>query len=412
MSTGTTPIYSGAVNRLLAPDAGSNYASHIAAHGSLRRIQRRDPRLLAELAASGIAGRGGAWFPTAAKLAAVADHRRTVVVANGTEGEPASRKDVVLLAHNPHLVLDGLTIAARLVGAREATIAVTDARVVRTLDRAIAERPRHEQPRLVVVPDRFISGEESALLNAISGGAGLPTGRRPFADGVLVQNVETLAHLALVARYGAAWFRSAGTDAEPGTALATVTGVVATPSVVEFELGSTLGDLFERCGGLLEPVDAVLIGGYFGYWLRADPDLELTNAALRARGASLGARVIVAFPRSACGLAEVARVVRYLAGESAGQCGPCVFGLPALADALQGVVEGRSIDKVLHRIGRLRAQIAGRGACAHPDGALTFVTSGLEIFAGEIEHHRRGLCTAASRPPVLRTPNPNRRRQM
>jgi NADH:ubiquinone oxidoreductase subunit F (NADH-binding) len=377
----------------------------------LPRIQRRDQRLLAEFAASGITGRGGAWFPTATKLAAVADKRRTGVVANGTEGEPASRKDVVLLAHNPHLVLDGLTIAAGLVGAREATIAVTEGRVVRALEGAIAERPRQEQPRLVVVPGRFIAGEETALLSAASGGAGLPTGRRPFADGVLVQNVETLAHLALVARYGADWFRSAGTDAEPGTALATVAGVVASPGVVEFELGSTLGGLFERCGGLLEPVDAVLIGGYFGCWLRAEPELELTNEALRARGASLGARVIVAFPRSACGLAEVARVVQYLANESAGQCGPCVFGLPALADALQAVVEGRGVEKVLQRIGRLGAQIAGRGGCAHPDGALTFVRSGLEVFAGEIERHRRGSCTAARRPPVLRTPNPNGRRQ-
>ena len=247
-------------------------------------------------------------------------------------------------------------------------------------------------------------------MNAIVGRAAKPTGRRPFADGILVQNVETLAHLALVARNGAEWFRAAGTESEPGTALATVLGAVANPGVIEFELGATLGELAERCGGLTEPVDAVLIGGYFGRWLAADPRLVLTNEALLVRGGALGARAVVLLPRSACGLSEVARVARHLAGESAGQCGPCVFGLPALADALDALVAGRDVEATLDRIPRLRAQIARRGACAHPDGTLGFVASGLELFAGEVERHRRGSCSATSDLRVLPLPTGKRPR--
>ncbi len=333
------PTYSSAtIGRLLS--RSPDYRAHVAAHGPLPEVSRRDPLLLAEIASSGLTGRGGGGFPTATKLATVAGKRRTAVIANGTEGEPASQKDAVLLTHSPHLVLDGLLVAAGLVGARTTTIAVTDAAAARALMRAINERPERERPQLARVEERFIAGEESALVSAVNGGGGLPTGRRPFAEGILVQNVETLAHLGLIARYGARWFRSAGTQAEPGTALATVTGAVAFPGVVEFEFGTTLGALFEQCGGVREPVEAVLIGGYFGRWLPADLGLELSSAALQARGGSLGAGVVVALPGSACGLVESARIVRYLAGESAGQCGPCVFGLAALADAVDELVDG------------------------------------------------------------------------
>jgi NADH:ubiquinone oxidoreductase subunit F (NADH-binding) len=398
--------------RLLPFDDARDYRAHLAANGPLPRVRRRDTALLAELEASGLTGRGGAGFPTATKIRTVAAKWRTSVVANGSEAEPASAKDAVLLARNPHLVLDGLVVAAALVGARETTIAVSEkaAAAIDALKRAIAERPASERPRLALVPHRFVTGEESALVSAVAGRAAKPTGRRPFADGILVQNVETLAHLALIVRHGARWFRAAGTKSEPGTALATVLGAVARPGVIEFELGARIGDLTDRCGGLTEPVDAVLIGGYFGRWLPADPELELTSNALRARGGSLGARAIVLLPRSACGLSEVARVTRYMAGESAGQCGPCIFGLSTLADTLDALVAGRDVDAARDRIPRLEAQIARRGACAHPDGTLGFVASGLELFAREVDFHRVGSCSAPGHRHVLPLPERNEKR--
>lgn len=411
MTTLVTPRYPKTADRLLRSTRDLGYLAHIESYGPVPPARRRDAGLLAEIAESGLTGRGGAAFPTATKLAAVAERRRTAVVANGTEGEPASEKDSVLLTCNPHLVIDGLAVAAGLVGAREMTIAVAEGTpAARALPYAIAERPERERPRLVLVADRFVSGEESALVSAVGGGVGLPTGRRPFSEGILVQNVETLANLGLIARYGAAWFRNVGTEAEPGTALATVSGAVANSGVIEFEFGARLGDLFDRCGGLLEPVDAVLIGGYFGRWLPADPDLELTSQALKAQGGSLGARAIVPLPRSVCGLAEAANVVSYLARQSAGQCGPCVFGLPALSEALGALRDGRHSDEARRRIRLLDRQIARRGACHHPDGTLGFVRSALDVFAHEVELHRRGACSATTREPVLPTPDPEGRR--
>ena len=358
--------------------------------------------LLAEVEASGLRGRGGAGFPTAVKLATVARAGNAVVVANGTEGEPASWKDKVLLSSNPQLVVDGALVAAQLVRSREVIFAVgrMHTAVRRELERALSERDEDVDVYLESVPDRFVAGEESALVNWLNGHDARPTIHRPFQKGfdgrpTLVQNVETLANLGLLARYGARWFREAGTDDEPGTVLVTVHGAVRKPGVVEVELGTPIRDVLQRFGGLTALPQALLIGGYFGTWVRAHDviDLPLTNAALATVGASLGARTIVVLPQDACGLDESVRVARYLAQESAEQCGPCVFGLPALADALERL----DVD----RLRRLAPQVSGRGACAHPTGATRFVASAANVFADEIERHRSGRCSGRGHLPVL-----------
>jgi NADH:ubiquinone oxidoreductase subunit F (NADH-binding) len=384
-----------------------SWARHRERYGPLRLDGRG---LVAEVERSGLTGRGGAAFPTAVKLAAVAKGRKPVVVANGTEGEPASGKDAVLMAFNPHLVIDGVLTALAAVGGSEAYLAVSERshRARAALEGALAERRREaEQIRVVETPARFVAGEESALVNLVSGGDAKPTFRppRPFERGVggrptLVQNVETLANLALIARFGADWFRTAGTHSEPGTVLVTASGCLARPGVIEVEPGTPLRALAERCGGLTAEPQAVLVGGYFGTWLGADAlDLPLLGSS-----APLGARAIVVLPREACGLGETARVARYLAGESAGQCGPCVFGLPAVADALESIAAARrGAAGALDRQPRLAAQIARRGACAHPDGALRFVESALRVFDREIQLHLSGRCSATHREPVLPT---------
>ena len=373
-------------------------------HGPLPRVRnpRDRARLLAEVEASGLTGRGGAGFPTAVKLAAVARGRSPVVVANGTEGEPASWKDKVLLASNPHLVVDGAVVAAQLVGARELvfTVGRSHGGVRKQLERALHERDDDLDVYVESVPDRFVAGEERALVGWLNGREAKPTMDRPFERGfggrpTLVQNVETLANLGLVARYGAAWYRRRGTKDEPGTVLVTVHGAVKQPGVVEVELGTPIRDVLQRFGGLTALPHALLVGGYFGTWVRAHDaiDLPLTNAALAQLGASLGARAIVVLPQDACGLLESVRVARYLAAESAGQCGPCVFGLPAMADALERL----DVD----RLRRLAPQVSGRGACAHPTGATRFVASAARVFADEIERHRAGRCCGPKHPPVL-----------
>jgi NADH:ubiquinone oxidoreductase subunit F (NADH-binding) len=392
---------------------------HLDRHGELPPFGRADPRGLIELVeAAGLTGRGGAGFPTARKLRAVAAGGRSVVVANGAEGEPASAKDRVLLRRVPNLVLDGVAVASAAVGAEEALVAVGagSARELAAVEEALAERARYRLDRIPVrvvpVPDRFVAGEETALVNALNGGPAKPTFTppRPFERGVrglptLVQNVETLACLALIARFGPRWFRALGTPEEPGTALVTLDGAVARPGVYEIPLGLGLEQLVAWAGGPSAPLQAFLIGGYFGVWVKAADALrlELGEQSLRTAGASLGARTVLALPETSCGITETARVARYLADESAGQCGPCVHGLGAVAGAVERLArrKGRAPDG--ERIERWARQIAGRGACRHPDGAVRLVRSALHVFERELDVHFRGRCTGDGRP-FLRVP--------
>ena len=397
-------------------DTPTSWAEHEERYGRLPELAGHSRSLIAAIEHGGLRGRGGAGFPTAVKARAVSLRRSPIVVANGTEGEPASAKDKVLLRTNPHLVIDGVVAAMAAVGARQAIVAVSQgAHASRAaLDVALVERPSAARAiRVAAVPERFVAGEESALVHWLNGGDAKPTltPPRPFEQGVrgrptLVQNVETLANIGLIARYGADWFREAGTSEEPGSVLVTIGGAVRRPGVIEVELGTPLRQLIELAGGLTAPPRAVLVGGYFGTWIAAAGTLDtpLSERALRPLGASLGARAIVVLPSSACGVLESARVARYLAGESAGQCGPCVFGLPAVADAMEAIASGSAgAAAALERLPRLKAQIAHRGACAHPDGALRFVDSALAVFSEEIAHHVAGHCTGSQTEPVLPT---------
>lgn len=413
------------VPRLLAGirrDRPLSLAEHLAQHGALQAPRAASLSDLVE--ASGLQGRGGAAFPVAQKLAAVrAQPGRPVVVVNATEGEPLSGKDKVLLRHVPHLVLDGGVALAVEVGTNDVVIAVsrTAQAEKNVLDAAIAERrarrvDRRVDVRIATVPEGFVAGEETALVHYLNGGPPVPTmvPPRPFEHGVdgrptLVQNVETVAHLALIAHYGAAWFRRLGTGEEPGTALFTVSGAVRRPGVHEAELGIPLRELVELSGGVTEAPQAFLVGGYFGTWFTAADarTLTLDDACLGARGGGLGARAIAVLPEDACGLAETARVARFLADESAGQCGPCVHGLAAIAATLERATELGGGDE-RDRLRRSCTQVPGRGACRHPDGAVRFVASAMAAFAEEFEAHcAHRRCT---RRGARVLPIPSRRR--
>ena len=389
---------------------GTDLSAHLDHYGALP-YTGGPRRLIPELRAAGLTGRGGAAFPVSRKLEAVAGAAgRAVVVANGAEGEPASDKDKTLLRSAPHLVLDGLQLAAEAVRATTAVLYVGGDPLTRQqLTSLVAMRAARGidrlDVRLVVAPPRFLAGQESALASVVSGGAALPrfTPPRVFERGVngqptLVQNVETLAHLALIARYGADWFRQAGPPEEPGTMLCTVHRVDGSMAVTEVPIGTPLAELIG-----LRASQAVLIGGYHGAWIPAGQaaGLALRNASLRPLGASVGAGILAALPRDRCGLVETARVARYLALESAGQCGPCLSGLPRIAAGLLEVAGPRPRQAVLADLSRWAGLVAGRGACHHPDGTVRFVGSALRTFAAEIALHRRGTCSATSCAPFL-----------
>ncbi len=342
-----------------------------------------------------LSGRGGAHFPVAAKWRAVRSAAGTpVVVGNGAEGEPLSRKDAALLEFRPHLVLDGLAVAALALGADDALLWLhEDAHAVRSaITRALAERPRDEIPIQVRLgPARYLSGESSAVVRALSGGPALPSFRlRPTAvsgvDGrpTLVQNVETLARVALTAR---------GLDAS-SSVLLTVTRA-SEHIVAEIDSATTFRAAIGECLGPLVP-EAVLLGGYGGRWVRWPElaGLPVAEARLRRHGLSLGAGVLLPVPPGTCGLAVTAGIAGYLADSGARQCGPCLFGLPALAEAMTALARGRASARDLRRLDRYCAELTGRGACHHPDGAVTMVASALSTFADDVAAHRRGGCLA------------------
>jgi NADH:ubiquinone oxidoreductase subunit F (NADH-binding) len=397
------------------PAASARLADHLARHGSLPAFGESSAgreAMANEVARSGLLGHGGAAFPTAAKLKAVMSQaRQPVVIANGTEGEPASQKDRALLSRAPHLVLDGASVAAGVVGASEVILVVhRDVRMA--VEVAVGERRRYQIDqvplRVMTAADGFVAGEASAVVNWVARGTPVPLAKPPrlaerglAGRPTLVQNVETLAHLALIARHGAAWYRSLGTPEEPGSMLVSLVGAVTRPGVLEVEIGTPLARVLDAAGGPTGRLQAFLVGGYFGTWLTAGPCLARPFSA-RGLGASLGAGLLIALPEGVCGVVESARLARYLASESAGQCGPCKFGLPAIAGELTKLADGMLPNT--RDLERWLVEIEGRGACSHPDGAARQIASALQVFAEEVGEHLRGWCTAKTAGSVLAIP--------
>jgi NADH:ubiquinone oxidoreductase subunit F (NADH-binding) len=412
--------------RLLPPggDDGrsASLAGHLGTHGPLSVPAGDDPKwraaMVRAVGESGLAGRGGAGFPTAAKWGASIKARRSMVVVNAMEGEPASAKDRVLIHHAPHLVVEGAAVLAAITGASDTVICVADHRGtdIGPLVAAIGDLGGSLGGRSISIerpPAGYVNGEESALVGWLRANRALPAWRPdksvPLEIGrrsVLVHNTETVAQLALIARHGPSWYRQSGTVEAPGSTLVTVTGAVPAPGVFEVGLGTSLSDILSRAGAGTS-FSAVLLGGYGGAWIDGSRlEIPLAPGPLAALGASVGAGVIVALPRGSCGVAETARVARYMAAENAGQCGPCVNGLPALAGAMELLAAGRSAGAV-DEIERLSTAIDGRGACRHPDGVVRLVRSAMRVFAPDVADHTAGRpCAGHARRSVLTFPHP------
>ncbi len=359
---------------------------------------------------SGLTGRGGGRFPAGRKLRTVARQRgRAVVVANAMESEPASRKDETLLALSPHLVLDGAVLSAVAVSATTVHLCLPRSRQqqARRLVHEIGERRRAGidpvEVRVHLLPHHFVSSEETALVNWLNGGDARPrpTPPRPFEKGVgkrptFIGNVETLAHVALIARYGPDWFREYGSPQAPGTMLVTLSGAVRAPGVYEVPMGTPAGHALNTAGGPARRISAVLAGGFFGSWLPVPLDPEVPAP---------GAGVLMALPEDACGLAETAAALAYLGAQSAQQCGPCMFGLPSVAEDFAELAWARPEAALLERLNRRLGLLPGRGACRHPDGAARLAASALQVFGDDVHRHLRyGPCFGSQQPLVLSVP--------
>ena len=384
-----------------------SYGAHQQRFGLLPAAAARS--LIGRLEASNLAGRGGAGFPVGRKWRAVAElaNRKGVLLANGAEGEPLSLKDRTIMAARPHLVIDGAVLAADAVGADDIIfyVGAEHQAAEAAMRYALTERSAdlRGRARLIQAPRGYVAGEESAAVHFVNAGDARPTitPPRPFERGVggrptLVQNVESLAAAALVAR---------GDDA--GTSLATLSGAVRRTGVMEIGLDATLAEVAASGGGLVRPVQAVLLGGYFGGWVDINDvwALPLAPGSLRARGHGFGCGVLYFLAQETCGVEATARIIGYLASQSARQCGPCLFGLGAIDAAGRRLAARSAQPDDLKRIARWSGQLAGRGACKHPDGATGLLRSALGVFADDYAAHQRGLCVhrapAVGRPVAM-----------
>ncbi|GAB3468573.1 NADH-ubiquinone oxidoreductase-F iron-sulfur binding region domain-containing protein [Kineococcus endophyticus] len=343
------------------------------------------PDLLELLRRTGLRGRGGAARPVAAELARVRDAGAGgVVVVNGVEGEPLSRKDVTLLTAVPHLVLDGALAAAAAVGATDVVVCAAAGPGLESVHRAARERPDavHVALHVVEAAPGFVAGQESAVVAHLDGFAARPrgTGVPLWRNGLggrptVVKNVETLARVGLLARGG----ELADTVL---LTLATTTG----PRVREVPAGTGLGALLDREG--VDGSAGALLGGYHGTWTAPGEPVALTVGTVRSG-------VVRPLLRGECPLVVTASVVGHLAAASVRQCGPCTFGLPRLHQLRTALAAGRLDTDGLHELRRTVGLLVDRGACHHPDASARTVASVLVTFPAEVEAHRRGTCLAA-----------------
>ena len=378
----------------LTPD---DLQDHLGRYGDRPRFTYRwGVRLISALAATELSGCGGGHFPVAAKWRA---HREAggggVIVANGAESEPASAKDLALLQLRPHLVIDGLVCAAEALGARSLVVWLHEgaSSPYASVARALAERRAAGLAEPIVyiatAPRRYVAGESSAIVRALSGGPARPEFRRVPAAvrGVhgrptLIQNVETLARTAMIAR---------DPSGRPDAARLFTIATASERTVIEVAGPTTLADAIESAVGP-RPHQAALIGGYGGTWVswKVLSRLLANERAARAQGLSLGAGVLLPLGEHGCGLMEAAAIAEFLAAESARQCGPCLFGLRASADALASIVGLRARSGDVRRLAGMLDEVSGRGACHHPDGAIRMILSAMATFAPDVRSHVAG----------------------
>jgi len=410
----------GVPGRLLPGTPTRLWPDHLHRYGPVPDLAATDLIALAE--AARLTGRGGGAFPTGRKIAAVLGgirtRRRAVVVANCCDGDPTTGKDSALLAWSPHLVIDGAVLLGSALSARRVAVAVRAGSAGERFARAAVRLRAADNSfaatdvEVLRVPTRFVASEATSLVNLMNTGDARPLGRldpiwRRGVDGgpTLVVNAETLATLALLARFGVDWHGRVGLPDEPGTVVVTVGGAVPRPTVVEVAVGTPIGQLLAAAGAV--PAGDALVGGLAGSWvdLGQVEHLLYSTTGLQSLRARRGVGSITVLPAGGCLLIETARISRYLAEQSAGQCGPCMFGLPALAADCDALARGDAgaLDRLRGRL----PVVNGRGGCSHPDGAVSLVGSALTALTGRRSEHlsrhlHGGGCGAPA--PTVRLP--------
>ena len=377
-----------------------------------------------EVTAAGLRGRGGAGFPTGKKWSFTRDCDAQVryVVLNGGEDEPGSKKDRLLLEKLPHLVIEGLILAAYGLGAGKAYVYVnrqyeTALQSVReALGEAKAagywgERVLGSDFNLEIViaeaPPNYVAGEDTAALEVIEGKPPLPRQKPPFPATVglfgkptAVNNVETLANIPPIIDKGAAWYRSFGTAESPGTMIFSLGDEVSRSGIYELPFGTPLRFLIEECGGGLKSgrkIKAILPGGPSSAFLPADKiDVALDHNSVRAAGSSIGCGVVRIFGEGECVVEETLGIAEFFARESCGQCPACRMETNMLATILRKVQQGQGGAAIMDQIAKVIAFNKGKGFCNLINMPGPPIESAVRLFPGDFEAHlSHGRCASS-----------------
>jgi len=365
---------------------------------------------------SELRGRGGAGFPTGNKWSFVPKNapRPTYLLANADEAEPGTFKDRVIIEKDPHLLVEGMIIAAFAIGSNPmayiyirgefhygATVlvkALEEAREKGFLGKNIFGSGWDFDITVHRGAGAYICGEETGLIESIEGHRGQPRVKPPFPAVVgafggptVVQNVETLACVPLIIKNGAEWFKSFGQPKNTGPKLYCVSGNIAKPGVYEFPMGVNLKELlFEHAGGIPNgrKLKAVIPGGASAPMLTPDEiDLPLNFDAVMKAGSMLGSAAIIVLDDSVCIVDAVWRLAKFFAHESCGQCTPCREGTNWMESILDRLERGEGRQQDADLLLDMADNIGGKSLCALGDAAIGPVISSVKKFRDEYLHH-------------------------
>ncbi len=443
MAAGLSPqirILPGGEPRLLT-DIGRVDPTSLASareHGTYGALERAVTKLapeevIGEIEAAGLRGRGGSGYPTADKwrTARAAQADRKIVVANLMAADPSALGDRALAEGHPHLVIEGLLIAAYAVGASEAIVAVrrdwpeaierlraaaakaTDARFAGYL---VLGTDTSIQLSVWEGSGAYVAGEETALLSALAGDRGMPLIRPPYpaTQGLhgaptVVQNAETLAHAAWIIAHSPDAFTSTGSGAASrGTKLVTIMGRVAQPGLVEVPLGMPLLDLLELAGGGTGSTKALFVGGPGGGAIdAASLNLAYDYEPLATAGAIIGSGSVLVTDSATCMVDTARFFVDFSAREACGKAVPCRIGTLRLREALDRILAGtpRPNDAVMLR--ELSAKVSDTALCKLERLAPSPLLTTLDRFPEEYRAHAErgeclaGACETGRMPPLL-----------
>ena len=386
------------------PDRAQTLAEYGDYKGLRRALALTPDDIVALLDDSGLIGRGGAAFPTGRKwhFTRGTPAPRRWLVCNADESEPGTFKDRALMEACPHRLLEGMAIAARCIGAsygylfirgeyplatQRLATAIAEAEAANLLGAGIGGGDFDFHVEIRRGAGAYICGEESALFEAIEGKRGFPRIKPPyptevglFGEPTTVNNVETLAAVPGILLHGPAWFRGMGTEDSSGSKLVSVSGHVRQPGVYEIEPGISLRALLEGpCGGVEGELQAVLMGGAAGSFLRPEQiDVRLSFEDLRAAGSTFGSGAIMVFNATVDLRDVLRRLARFFQHESCGKCFPCQLGTQRQLELLERAPQPGDAQR-LHDVGwtMTEASLCGLGQTAG-----SAVLSALEQWPG------------------------------